>query len=332
LPGDIYENIYHPKTRHKTYLKINQVIMKYTILDFYLTCDYCRRQEELLKKEKLLIPVQIIDLDKDNEIADKYNVLNLPALILVDEENNEIKRWIGITQPEKINSFLIKEGYVDKKIDNDIFDDYSEEHNYQMMAKKLEQSMMSDFVIEGLAGLNYEPIAKTSEIDFIAELQKKYAHYCMQSKANLIMDVIQENPQTAIATALKQYIVKYIEDDSHRKNATMKWLYESNDINIIAQQISMLVKYSFYKSVTDIKNIPKQTQRMSLEPEQVSTAISVYTYFTLLANKNFEYTDYNRIFIEAWFNYYEDWMAREMMFQLQGNSWKDEFKGVLLDN
>ena len=83
----------------------------YYILNFYLDCSHWHRQEDEIKKCPLTLPVKIIDIDKEDDITSKYSVRNLPTLILVDGNGNEIKRWVGITPTSKINDYIAENGY-----------------------------------------------------------------------------------------------------------------------------------------------------------------------------------------------------------------------------
>lgn len=46
-----------------------------------------------------------IDVDKDSTLSAKYNVRNIPTLILLDEFGNEIGRKVGLQTKEQIKSF-----------------------------------------------------------------------------------------------------------------------------------------------------------------------------------------------------------------------------------
>ncbi len=103
---------------------------KFKILNFYLDTPYWHDQEREIKKCPLSLPVEIVDVDKDEETVQKYNVNNLPKLILVDYNGKEIKRWKGVTETSEINDYLYENGYADKEAveftnaeDDDIFDD-----------------------------------------------------------------------------------------------------------------------------------------------------------------------------------------------------------------
>lgn len=69
-----------------------------------------------------------------------------------------------------------------------------------------------------------------------------------------------------------------------------------------------------------------------MEPENVCLAIGLYTYFTIVTNKNIAVDKFNQLFVETWLDYYEKIQPRWLMIKMRGNGWKDDFKGVLLDD
>ena len=86
------------------------------------------------------------------------------------------------------------------------------------------------------------------------------------------------------------------------------------------------------KNVKDIDNITRSELHSALNPESVALAIGLYTYLTIIVNKNYTANDFNKLFIESWVDYYNNVQARYVMLRMNGNNWKDEFKGALLSD
>lgn len=206
-------------------------------------------------------------------------------------------------------------------------------NSYKEKAKELDVKLMGQFVVESMTNrITYITKSELSEMPVLALLQNQYARFCMQSKANITMDNVQKNNKTIVITALKDYMCKYASIVSNKDNPMMNCLYESNDICLVVQRISTLSLYSIYKDLDKLLPMPKQLLARSTDPEQVSTAISLYVYFTILTNKNFGESDYNRLFVESWFDFFYHWTTRLTQFQKEGIYWKEKFREVLLSD
>lgn len=68
-------------------------------------CGPCKMQNKELDK---LTDVEVvkIDADEDEDAVSKYNVRSIPVVIAMDNDNNEIKRWNGLTKANVIQSFI----------------------------------------------------------------------------------------------------------------------------------------------------------------------------------------------------------------------------------
>lgn len=67
-------------------------------------CGPCKVLNRNLKdfKECELI---MYDVDKtDEELLTKYNIRNIPVTILLDDDNNEIKRWVGAFNVQELKN------------------------------------------------------------------------------------------------------------------------------------------------------------------------------------------------------------------------------------
>lgn len=76
------------------------------ILKFFTTyCSQCKQQTKLLEgfTEAEVISV---DCDENEDLVDKYEVRGLPTLILVDDNDKVISRFVGITKPEVIKDAI----------------------------------------------------------------------------------------------------------------------------------------------------------------------------------------------------------------------------------
>lgn len=80
------------------------------ILDFYADwCHPCQIMkpifEELEKELKGKVKFTIIDVDKNPEKSEKYNVLSIPTYIIM-KDGKEIDRFSGVTPKQKFISIV----------------------------------------------------------------------------------------------------------------------------------------------------------------------------------------------------------------------------------
>lgn len=69
-------------------------------------CGPCKALDEQLKL--VSVPVEHYNVDENEEIAGKYNIRNIPVLIFLDENDNEVARKVGMVTATVIND-IIKE-------------------------------------------------------------------------------------------------------------------------------------------------------------------------------------------------------------------------------
>ena len=197
----------------------------------------------------------------------------------------------------------------------------------------IEHRLMDEFTIETMMGnsIDVKKMPEYSEDSNVQMMQEQYAHWCIASKKLLLADTVDSKSlEGRFASMMKTYMIGYAIDETHNSNQAMKYLYYEDDTGILVQQISMLAKYAHYKDAVDFNSIPEEMRRKSLDPGSVCVSIGLYVLFTILVNTNLAIDQYNELFTQSWFNYYENWMARELMFQMRGNATKQDFAGVLI--
>jgi thioredoxin 1 len=60
-------------------------------------CSPCKVYDPTLEKvkEDYNINIEHIDVDKEYDITEEYKIMNVPTVIQLDDDNNEIKRVVG---------------------------------------------------------------------------------------------------------------------------------------------------------------------------------------------------------------------------------------------
>ena len=199
--------------------------------------------------------------------------------------------------------------------------------------RKIIERLIGEYTIESMSGedVSIANMPETDEDQNVALMQRQSGTWCLQSKKFLISDAVSPlSKQGMVASYIKGKVSNYIKDTKNRDITAMHYLFASDNIDVLCQQISMLARHAIYKDVEEINNVPDETRKNSLAPETVSLYIGIYTLFTLIVNDNIEDDMYNTLFINAWFNYYKYWTSREALLQMRGNSWKDDFNNVLM--
>ncbi len=73
------------------------------------TADWCAPCKSLaanLGQADIKIPVEVIDIDKNSDLAIEYGIRNIPTMVMVDESNTIIKRTTGVMSPKQIKEWI----------------------------------------------------------------------------------------------------------------------------------------------------------------------------------------------------------------------------------
>lgn len=71
-------------------------------------CAPCKMLSKVIKDAGDKVTAEIVDINIDEQmnIAIKFNVRSVPAMVVVDDQENEIKRLNGYVNEEKLLEFL----------------------------------------------------------------------------------------------------------------------------------------------------------------------------------------------------------------------------------
>lgn len=69
-------------------------------------CQPCKAMAAILDDIKTTTPIEIIDIDENQELAVKYNVRGVPTLIMINENGEAVNRMMGIKAKNLVEEFL----------------------------------------------------------------------------------------------------------------------------------------------------------------------------------------------------------------------------------
>lgn len=79
------------------------------LLKFYADwCGPCKAQSQIIKTagDKITTTIEDVNIDENIFMAQDFKVRSVPTLVLVDNNNNEIKRHVGLLKEAELIEFL----------------------------------------------------------------------------------------------------------------------------------------------------------------------------------------------------------------------------------
>lgn len=79
------------------------------LLKFYAEwCGPCKGLSQIIEQagDKITVPIENVNIDENIFMAQNFQVRSVPTMVLVDDNENEIKRQVGLVTEEKLLEFL----------------------------------------------------------------------------------------------------------------------------------------------------------------------------------------------------------------------------------
>jgi thioredoxin 1 len=84
--------------------KVGAIDMKKIIRFTAEWCQPCKTLSKQLETMELNMPIDVIDIDKDPEIAIEYGIRSVPTLVLM-EDNQVISKIVGLKSTQEIKEW-----------------------------------------------------------------------------------------------------------------------------------------------------------------------------------------------------------------------------------
>jgi thioredoxin 1 len=69
-------------------------------------CQPCKMLAKNLEEIKTNIPIEIVDIDENQDAAIEYGVRGVPTLLKIDENNNVIAKQVGMTSLKQLQEWF----------------------------------------------------------------------------------------------------------------------------------------------------------------------------------------------------------------------------------
>ena len=69
-------------------------------------CGPCKALASILDQIDTKMPIEVIDIDENTEMAVKYGVRSVPTLIIIDDRGNVQDKMIGLKAKNLVEEFL----------------------------------------------------------------------------------------------------------------------------------------------------------------------------------------------------------------------------------
>lgn len=79
------------------------------VLKFYADwCGPCKAMSQIINNagDKITIPIEDVNIDENLFMAQDFKVRSVPTMVLVDDNQNEIKRQVGAMNEQQLLEFL----------------------------------------------------------------------------------------------------------------------------------------------------------------------------------------------------------------------------------
>ena len=69
-------------------------------------CEPCKALSKTIDRIDTEVPIQVIDIDDQPELAQHFNIRSVPTLVKIDEDKKEVERLVGMQFQSDLDKFI----------------------------------------------------------------------------------------------------------------------------------------------------------------------------------------------------------------------------------
>jgi thioredoxin 1 len=69
-------------------------------------CQPCKAMANILEEINSPIPIEVVDIDEQSDVAIEYGIRGVPTLVKIDENGNVAGRMVGINTKNLVEEFI----------------------------------------------------------------------------------------------------------------------------------------------------------------------------------------------------------------------------------
>ena len=69
-------------------------------------CEPCKALSKTIDRIDTEVPIQVIDIDDQPELAQHFNIRSVPTLVKIDKDKKEVERLVGMQNQSPLDKFI----------------------------------------------------------------------------------------------------------------------------------------------------------------------------------------------------------------------------------
>ena len=69
-------------------------------------CEPCKALSKTIDRIDTEVPIQVIDIDDQPELAQHFNIRSVPTLVKIDQDKKEVERLVGMQNQSPLDKFI----------------------------------------------------------------------------------------------------------------------------------------------------------------------------------------------------------------------------------